>query len=463
MNHVEPVSRIEPARLENPGEAIADVVAELSTATAVLDRALHPRTAANLAALVRIMNAYYSNLIEGHNTLPKDIERALAGNLDEAEDRRKLQLEAAAHVRVQTKIDSLAARGALPSPTSVEFIQWLHREFYRNAPEEMLRIRGAGRELAMEPGAWRSRPEYDVTVGRHAPPSSDRVMDFMRYFSERYELDPLGKSSRIIVMAAAHHRLNYIHPFPDANGRVSRLMSHAIAHAAGIGAHGLWSISRGLARGLEDRGDYKRMMDHADMPRQGDLDGRGNLSQQALSDFVLWFLKVALDQAKFMSSLFELDTLSRRFRIFVDRNDDLRPEAAHILDEALLRGEMDRGDVSRVTGLPERTARRLLNDVMAMGLIASDTPKGPVSLRFPIAAAEILFPRLVIRHAIRGLTHMWNGPDGKGFFASDAKTGGAVICPAFSFGPITDGHDEIRNARSPNQFCALKGAVSQTA
>jgi Fic family protein len=394
MNQLEPVSRIEPARLENPSEAIADIVAELSAATAILDRALHPRTAANLSALVRIMNAYYSNLIEGHNTLPKDIERALAGNLDEAEDRRNLQLEAAAHVRVQAQIDSLAAQGELPSPTSAEFIQWLHREFYHNAPEEMLRIRGAGREFAMEPGAWRSRPEHDVTVGRHAPPASDRVMDFMGYFAERYELEHLGMSGRIIVMAAAHHRLNYIHPFPDGNGRVSRLMSHAIAHAAGIGAHGLWSISCGLARGLEDRSDYKRMMDHADMPRQGDLDGRGNLSQRALGDFVLWFLKVALDQAKFMSSLFELDTLSRRLRILVNRHDDLRPEAAHILDEVLLRGEMERGEVSRITGLSERTARRLLNDVTAKGFIASDTPKGPVSLRFPIAAAEILFPRL---------------------------------------------------------------------
>ncbi|MDF3153382.1 Fic family protein [Mesorhizobium sp. XAP10] len=57
-----------------------------------------------------------------------------------------------------------------------------------------------------------------------------------------------------------------MHPFPDGNGRVSRLMSHAMALEAGIAAHGLWSISRGLARGVKSRTDYKRMMDHADMP-----------------------------------------------------------------------------------------------------------------------------------------------------------------------------------------------------
>jgi Fic family protein len=394
MTNLETVQRIEPALLEEWGGAIGDAVAELSAATATLGAALHPRTAANLAGLVRIMNSYYSNLIEGHNTRPKDIERALAGDFDADEKRRNLQLEAAAHVRVQAEVDRMAAEGKLPEPASIEFIQSLHREFYRDAPQEMLHIRDAGRDFMMKPGAWRSRAEHDVVVGRHMPPSSDRVPDFMRTFAERYSFARLGKASRVIAMASAHHRFNYIHPFPDGNGRVSRLMSHAMAHAAGIGAHGLWSISRGLARGLENRSDYKRMMDHADTPRQGDLDGRGNLSERALRDFVLWFLNVALDQVQFMASLFELDTMSRRLRNTVERSDKLAPEAARLLDEALLRGEIERGEVARITGLSERTARRLLNDTLKTGLLASDTPKGLVSLRFPVDALDILFPRL---------------------------------------------------------------------
>ena len=88
-----------------------------------------------------------TNLIEGHNTRPKDIERALGGELDEDEDRRNLQLEAAAHVRVQAEVDSLAAEGRLTEPASVDFIQWLHREFYRDATKEMLCIHGAGRDF----------------------------------------------------------------------------------------------------------------------------------------------------------------------------------------------------------------------------------------------------------------------------------------------------------------------------
>nr|WP_245287586.1 Fic family protein [Bradyrhizobium elkanii] len=233
-----------------------------------------------------------------------------------------------------------------------------------------------------------------VAVGRHQPPSSERVAAFMEYFAERYRFERLGKAARIIAIPAAHHRFNYIHPFADGNGRVSRLMSHAMAHQAGIGARGLWSVSRGLARGLTGPGDYRRMMDHADTPRQGDLDGRGNLSQRALSEFILWFLRVCLDQVTFMSGLFEIDTLAQRLRSFVDRSEKLKPEAARLLEEALIRGQFERGEVPRITGLPERTARRVFNDVVATGLLASETPKGPVSLRFPIAALDVLFPRL---------------------------------------------------------------------
>jgi Fic family protein len=391
---IEAPTRIEPARIEEPSEAITDVIAELSATSATLGRALHPRTAANLADVVHLMNTYYSNLIEGHNTRPKEIERALTGNFDADKERRNLQIEAAAHVRVQTEIDRMAAENRLPEPASVDFIRWLHREFYRDAPDEMLRIKGAGRSFVMEAGAWRSRSEQDVEVGRHVPPSSQRVDAFMQHFERRYRFAGLGKAGRIMAIASAHHRLNYIHPFPDGNGRVSRLMSHAMGLSAGIGAHGLWSVSRGLARGLESRSEYKRMMDYADTPRQGDLDGRGNLSQKALNDFVLWFLRVAQDQVTFMSNLFELDTLSGRLRSFVDRSDVLKSEAVRLLEEALIRGEFDRGEAPRITGLPERTARRVLNDAITVGLLGSETPKGKLSLRFPADTLDALFPRL---------------------------------------------------------------------
>ena len=114
--------------------------------------------------MVRLMNSYYSNRIEGHNTRPRDIERALAGDFDDDPARRALQREAAAHVCLQAVIDERAAAGTLEDPSEGEFIKWLHREFYRDAAPDMLIISD---KITMGPGVWRDR---DVEVGQHVPP-----------------------------------------------------------------------------------------------------------------------------------------------------------------------------------------------------------------------------------------------------------------------------------------------------
>lgn len=158
----------------------------------------------------------------------------MSGDFDDDAGRRDLQIEAAAHVRVQAEIDRLYAEGALPDPVSVPFLTGLHEAFYADASEAMLLITAHHHSFTMAPGRFRDRPEHDVEVGRHVPPSSERVAAFMDRFAERYAFETLS-------------------PFPDGNGRVSRLMSHAMIQNAGIGAHGLWSVSRGLARGLDSR------------------------------------------------------------------------------------------------------------------------------------------------------------------------------------------------------------------
>lgn len=389
----EPVARIEPCFLDEAGGELLDLLSDLPAAAATLGAQLHPQTAASLADLVRVMNCYYSNLIEGHNTRPHDIERALRDDLDADEPRRNLQIEARSHIRVQQAVDRDASAGTLPDPASIAFLQHLHREFYRDAPEAMLRIEGAGRSLRMVPGAFRSDPVHDVAVGNHVPPASEFVAAFMAYFAERYAAPRMGTAQRLMGLAAAHHRLNYIHPFPDGNGRVSRLMSHAMAHRAGIGAHGLWSISRGLARGLASRSEYKTMMDLADTPRQGDLDGRGNLSRRALAEFCTWFLRVCLDQVRFMQGLFELEGLGNRLRQYAAAKG-WRSEASILLVEVMHRGRIARGDGAIIMQVGERTARTITADLVRDGILASPSPKGALSLRFPVDGRDILFPRL---------------------------------------------------------------------
>ena len=399
MGNLETPARLEPCRLESYSEAISDLIGQIATEATRLGDLLHPSTASSLAGLVRAMNCYYSNLIEGHNTRPRDIERALRNEFADDERTQDLQIEANNHIRLQEKIDELYAAGSLAEPVSAEFVCWLHEEFYRDAPEAMLMVGDDSHRFLMTPGKSRSERHEKVLVGRHQPPSSHRVADFLAYFERTFRMADKGPAAALTTIAIAHHRFNYIHPFPDGNGRVSRLMSHAMCLNAGIGAHGLWSVSRGLARGIELPTEYKAMMALADTPRMNDLDGRGNLSLAKLAEFVEWFLKVILDQITFMRGQFDLENLESRLKRFVSQRE-LRAEAFGILQETLLRGEMTRGNASRVTGLKERTARTLLGQLIETGLLASDTVKGPLSLRFPPDAVETLFPRLYPPEAI---------------------------------------------------------------
>ncbi|TIS88371.1 Fic family protein [Mesorhizobium sp.] len=391
---IETPARIEPCFFQDTiPSVLADLTVELQKEADNLGRGLHPESAAELADLVRMMNCYYSNLIEGHNTCPKDIEKALAGAEVEPE-RRASALEAKAHVIVQRKIDEMYSKGDLPSPTSVEFIAWVDRIFYHEMPAEFRFMeRPDGSKVEIVPGEFRKTANDDVAVGRHQPPSSDRVEGFMAHFSKRFGVAEKWASTRIIAIASAHHRFNYIHPFPDGNGRVSRLMSHAMALKAGIGGHGLWSISRSLARGLKDRGEYKRMMDHADSPRRGDLDGRGNLSEAALKDFCEWFLTVALDQIRFSTAIFDLDRLQDRYRLLIkDISDDKR--APDLLAAVLKHGSFERGDVHLVLKTSERTARNTMSALVRQGFLKSETPKAPVRIAFPLDYRERFFPNL---------------------------------------------------------------------
>jgi len=391
---LETPGRIEPCLFEEhiPAE-LADLSVEIQREASGLGQGLHPDSAAELADLVRMMNCYYSNLIEGHNTRPRDIEKALAG-AELEEDTRPLALEARAHIIVQRAIDEMQRNGTMPVPTSVEFLAWVHQAFYDEMPKELRVIEHPdGSQEPIVPGRMRQDGDSEVAVGRHHPPSSMRLSAFMDHFDKRFQIAARSASSRIIAIASAHHRLNFIHPFPDGNGRVSRLMSHAMALNAGIGGQGLWSISRGLARGLKDRGEYKQMMDHADSPRHGDRDGRGNLSEAALKTFSAWFLNVALDQITFSAKLFDLGGLDKRYqRLVADTIDDKR--APDLISAVLRHGALDRGDAQIVLKTSERTARNTLKQLTTAGFLTSASPNTPVRLAFPLDYRERLFPNL---------------------------------------------------------------------
>lgn len=368
---------------------LEDMAMELAKKGSSLAGTLRPLVRQSIGGLVRSMNCYYSNLIEGHETLPRDIDKALTGDLSKDPGKRNLQLEAKAHIEVQRMIDRDEAPMLAPAQT---FLLWVHREFCSRLPQELLRVENPDTHeiLKVIPGELRTA---EVSVGRHVPPRAENLEFFLNRFEEAYRPDNLSQVQQVIAIAASHHRLVWIHPFLDGNGRVARLYSHAFLLYTGIGSD-LWSVSRGLARNVET---YKRTLMAADVARKGDLDGRGSLSHEELVNFCRFFLETCIDQVDFISKLLDMDGFLTRMEIYIREEiagKRLPKGAFSLLREAFLAGEFSRGKATEITGYQERQARIVLSKLLEKGYLTSPTERGPVRLGFPPEAVERWLPRL---------------------------------------------------------------------
>jgi len=368
-------------------EDLADLAVELASASAAFRAQLPSSIVSALAGLVRSMNCYYSNLIEGHNTHPIDIERALNNDYSTDPEKRDLQLEAKAHIIVQRWIDNGAGRGRVAQS---EFLCEMHRLFCEELPESLLFVEDpkTGERFPVVPGELRKR---HVQVGRHIAIHPDDVPRFLARFEQAY--DKLSRTASIIAMAAAHHRLLWIHPFLDGNGRVARLMSHAMLLET-LDTGGIWSVARGLARNEKE---YKIHLANCDLPKRNDLDGRGTLSEEALIAFTAFFLRTCLDQVNFMRTLVEPEALRKRIAQWAEKKTkegELPAKARLVLEAILYRGELPRGDVPGLVGLTERQARRITSALLDMDVIESDGPKAPLKMSFPAKLAHEWMPGL---------------------------------------------------------------------
>jgi Fic family protein len=387
----EPVSMMEPLLLSEGSRfrgEIIDLALDLAQKSAGFRSSLPPSLLTSLATLVRAMNCYYSNLIEGHDTHPVDIERALVNDYSHNARTRNLQMEAKAHIAVQAWIDEGGLNGRLA--TSVEGIREIHRRFCEQLPEELLWVEGPAGKMRerVVPGEWR---HHDVQVGRHVAISAGAVPRFLERFERVY--GSIGKTESILATAAAHHRLLWVHPFLDGNGRVARLMSHATLLCS-LDTGAVWSVARGLARNVER---YKELLANCDMQRRNDLDGRGNLSEEALAAFTRFFLTVCIDQVTFMEGLMRPDTLRARILLWAEeeiRLGKLPPKSGNVLEAILYRGEIQRRDVEALVGAGERQARRIVSALMTRGVLQSESQRSPLRLTFPAALGHRWMPGL---------------------------------------------------------------------
>jgi Fic family protein len=366
---------------------LTDLALDLAQRSAGFRRSLPPSLLASLATLVRAMNCYYSNLIEGHDTHPADIERALQGDYSRDLKKRDLQLEARAHIAVQQWIDEGGLQGRA---ATADAIREMHRRFCAQLPDDLLWVENPDTHERMRivPGELRPR---DVRVGDHIAISAPAVPRFLARFEEVY--GRLGKTETILAAAAAHHRLAWIHPFLDGNGRVARLMSHATLFDA-LDTGAVWSVARGLARNVAA---YKSHLAACDQTRRNDLDGRGNLSEEALAEFTRFYLTTSLDQVTFMEGLMQPDSLRTRIQLWAEeeiRLDHLPPKSTAILEAMLYRGELPRGDAAGIVGTGDRQARRVVSALIDRGVLVSESSRAPLRLAFPAALASRWMPGL---------------------------------------------------------------------
>lgn len=363
-------------------QSLQPMAEDIVLASVRLTGKAHATTRTVIRGLVRQMNSYYSNRIEGQSTHPINIAKALANDFSQRPGEARLQRIALAHILAEETLEA-CLDGQHPLTSS--FLLKAHREIYERLAVED-RVSDDGMEIV--PGQLRTR---DVEVGIHVAPAAPSLDKFLHRMDRQYGVARDWEST-LIAAACAHHRGAWVHPFVDGNGRATRLQTHCALWSL---SEGLWSPSRGFAR---DTAKYYSALQAADMMRQGDLDGRGNLSEKGLATWLRYFLDVCHDQVSFMTKMLDLDGVRQRIEALVIQRSiadkGYRREAVLPLFHVFALGPVTRGEFSQMTGLGERTARGLMAKLLEDGLLVSDHRGGPVRMGLPLNALNTVFPAL---------------------------------------------------------------------
>ncbi|MCX6051249.1 MAG: Fic family protein [Campylobacterales bacterium] len=357
----------------------------------------NPQIILSIKKLLRITNSYYSNRIEAQSTHPIEIEKAMKKQFSQDTKEEQLQRLSLAHIKTQEYVEEYCSSKNLV--ISREFIKSIHREFYSaDGMEKFLEIKSDAQTIIMQRGEFR---ETSVEVANHVAPSFDKIDSIFNYFEKEYQKIYVNntKAMKLLGALSSHHRLVYIHPFLDGNGRVSRLHLDAMLFAMDLDGYGLWNISRGLARDVKG---YQQYLSLADMIKQGATDGGGELSLRGLQYYLKYMLEVALDQITFMSKSLSLSTLNHRMNTFVELSQKGMysiaplPKYSEMLFSALLiKGEVQRGEVEKIISKSKKSAYTLVKTLLDMEYLESDSPRGALKLKLNTFFASKLILDLI--------------------------------------------------------------------
>lgn len=374
----------------DPGAILLEKAGLLWRDSATLKSILPGPSRAAVADVVRSMNGYYSNLIEGHKTRPLDIEAALTRNFSSAPKERERQFLHYAHLETLRKAEELLTPDT--KITSSEYLCWLHGEFFGHLPGELLVFRAEdGKEYHVEPGKIRT---HNVAVGQHLAPAHESLAGILERFDGAYQHEVRDAPNSLVAAVAAHHRLTWIHPFGDGNGRIARMLTHLWFIQAGAGGAGLWTLSRGLARGVEH---YKSLLAKADEKRMGDFDGWGRMSDRRLFEFCAYLLDAGRDQVDYMAKTLQMETLSDRLAaavLYKEHSGELPKRSSKLIREALIKGSLARTKASVIMDVSARTAQPIVRTLVKRGYLRSPSERGKLTVGFPTEICAFAFPEL---------------------------------------------------------------------
>ncbi len=343
----------------------------------------------DLRTLLRAMNSYYTNKIEGQHTLPLEIEQALDGDFSPDADKARRQRLAVAHMDCEEQLEVRWSGWSAANVWAPQMVADIHQDLFARLPDAD-RVMDEGDVL--QPGAWRDR---NVAVGRHAAPSFAAIGPMLQRWSRYYSGVRRGEL-QVLAVAASHHRLAWIHPFRDGNGRVARLHTHLVLGKLGL-TNGLWSPLRGFARTQEA---YYERLAAADAPRAGDLDGRGNLSEKGLIDWLAYVLGVCMDQVAFMEKMLALEGMRDRMAACLAYEENVvklgvRTESLRALHYLFAtQAELERAEFKAMLGLGDRLATAQVAALLKRGLLSTDSPHGKLRFGVPQHALRFYFPNL---------------------------------------------------------------------
>jgi Fic family protein len=347
--------------------------------------------------VLRITNSYYSNRIEAESTHPIDIEKAMLQQFSDDSKEKALQKLSVSHIKTQEFVESYSEEHNV---IDRNFIKEIHRVFYSSeGMEKFTKLKLDDEVIEMLPGEFRKR---DVQVGNHIAPASDVIDTVFNYYEKEYSSVFVSstKATKLLAALSSHHRLVYLHPFLDGNGRVSRLHLDAMLWNMKLEGYGLWNISRGLARDVKK---YQNNLSYADMKQQGATDGRGELSLRGLEGYLKYMLECALDQIAFMGDSLRLDKLNEKIRKFVRfsqegmfyKREALPRYSELLFSHLLVSGELERKYVPLAIGKSVSTATKLVSTLIKMGYIESEHSKAPLRLKVNSFFASQIIPELI--------------------------------------------------------------------